>query len=460
MSVFSLILGIIIAIFLLGVLIFVHELGHLLMAKLGKIAVEEFSIGMGKEIWGFDMGGTRYRIGRLPFGGFCRMRGEENEDRKDGGEKIEKDPNAMYNRPAWARFITIIGGAGFNYLFAVLIMILLFMFGFNEEVVTPLIHVEETNASGVFTPAYLAGLRDGDLILEINGESVTEFADILEPVAFGSGEELSILYLRKGSTNFTTVIPVMDEEEGMGTVGIDYLYTSTIGGTAEGSAAELAGLEAGDKIIAINGNEVTYFNDIPAIVNPIPGQDVTLKIERSDEDGNTENFSQVLTVGTNENGLGILGVYQGEVNSEMVHRQAGFFRSFGVGFVEANALLGKTVKGLGTLFSGKVNVQKNVSGPIRIVQIMARVAMYTNFSALLQFMALISVALGFFNLLPIPGLDGASALVALFEMITTIRPPEKFIIALETVGMVFIIGLSILVFSNDLFNIFAGWFGK
>lgn len=495
------ILGILAAILALGVLIFVHELGHFLMAKATGIAVDEFAIGFGREIIGFTRGETRYKIGWIPFGGYCRMRGEEskdrdkmeaedkekaengaqeNDDKKEMTDKsdktevkleekqpesdqneekapethdevVEKDPHAMYNRPAWARVLTVSGGALFNYLLGVIIMILLFMFGFNEEVVPPTVQVYQQDLEGNPTPAYLAGLQDGDTILTMGGNEIESYSDIFKVGALEIDQEISVVYLRDGVTDSTTLTPVKDEETGLGFSGLGPLYTTLIGGIMEGSPADYSDLQEGDRILAINHNEVEYYHELSEQLDSYPTQQVTLTVQREEE---TFDMDVILA---QEDGEGYLGIYAGESISYIEHRKAkNFFNAFAVGFKEANNLLVEVFDGLKALFGGKIDVQKNISGPVRIVQFTAIMATGSRFSEFLRFIALISVALGFFNFMPLPGLDGGHFVINTFEMITTIKPPEKVLRVIEVTGLVFLIGLSILVFLSDIINIILG----
>jgi regulator of sigma E protease len=484
--------GIIIAILVLGVLVFVHELGHFLMAKLGGIGVDVFSIGFGKELWGFTRGETRYRIGIIPFGGYCKMRGDESKDRKDKDKEIdadipddkpdtetkpddedkpqEKDPRAMYNRPAWARVIAIIGGPVFNYIFAILVLSILFLAGFKETPVSPRITISPVSEELPVNPAKEAGLRNGDIILSMRWQKdnvftrvfnrtayrnidVTAYSDIISVIALNRGTEIEITYIRDNATNSVFVVPEWNEELGMGDIGIGMTYLPIVGYVVTNSPAETAEFQENDVIAAFDGTPITYYYEFQDLIaGKNPGDTIRLTIERDDD------VIEKRVRLTNREGAAFLGIAPGAVDTVEIHRKSkNFFHSFAMGFVEANTMLSRQVwDGIVAMFRGSINVQKNMSGPIRIIQITGKVATQTNFVTLVQFMALISVALGFFNLLPIPGLDGAHFLINTFEMVTTIKPSEKVLIAIEYVGLFFLITLSVLVFFNDIVNIILG----
>ncbi len=451
------IIGILIAILVLGILIFVHELGHFLMAKSSGIAVDEFAVGFGKELIGWQRGETRYRLNLIPLGGYCKMRGEESGDRKSKEDKlkeaiadepvkkdIEKDPHAMYNRPAWARVLAILGGPVFNYLFAIILFSLLFMAGLKENREDFTINIVATNSDGTPTPTVLAGLQDGDRLLNINGKDVINYSVVMEQFGLNANVPLKVVYERNGVTNETSLTPIKSPERGLGFAGLYKVSEPVVRTVDKKSPAEKAGFQTGDIVLQIQGNSVSSLDEI--------GLYITNENEKYNVLIDREGKHETLVVSPEKKSEGL---YLGISPSKVSRRKASsFFNAFALGFVETNITLKEKIWfGLKKMFSGNLDVQKNISGPIRIVQITSKVAMYSDFNRLIQFMALISVALGFFNLLPIPGLDGGHFLINLFELVTTIKPSEKVMMVIEYVGFFIIIGLSILVVGNDLFNI-------
>jgi len=155
---------------------------------------------------------------------------------------------------------------------------------------------------------------------------------------------------------------------------------------------------------------------------------------------------------------GLLGIYplvKYETTEKEV-RADNIFHAFAMGFMEANNSLVKVWDGLVVMFKGKIDVQKNISGPLRIIKLTSDIATKTTFVKLMQFMAMIAVALAFFNLLPLPGLDGGTFLINLFEMVTKIKPSEKVLTVIEYIGLFFIISLAAIVFINDIVNLLRG----
>ncbi|OHD55098.1 MAG: RIP metalloprotease RseP [Spirochaetes bacterium GWF1_51_8] len=470
------ILGIVIAILVLGVLVTVHELGHFIMAKISGIGVDTFSIGFGKELVSWKWGETKFRLALIPLGGYCKMRGEETKDRGPGDPKKKeetpeapavKDPKAMYNRPPWARILAILGGSFFNYFFAILVFFCLFLFGYKEEVIVPKVAVVQQTADGELTPAFKAGLTNGDVILTINGKTTGQYTDIMQTVMLGAKEELVIVYLRGDVTNTTKVTPILSEQSGAGFIGIEP-YTDpaepVIGKLLEKRPAIAAGLKEGDRILAVNGIEVKLYEDLTKEIKANPNKEVVFKIQRGEEvfEKTIKLDSIMLTnkFGTNLiiEEAGLLGIYplvKYETTEKEV-RADNIFHAFAMGFMEANNSLVKVWDGLVVMFKGKIDVQKNISGPLRIIKLTSDIATKTTFVKLMQFMAMIAVALAFFNLLPLPGLDGGTFLINLFEMVTKIKPSEKVLTVIEYIGLFFIISLAAIVFINDIVNLLRG----
>lgn len=444
------VVGIIIAILVLGVLVFVHELGHFIMSKVNKIGVDTFSLGFGKELFGFTIGETRYRISVIPFGGYCKLRGEETKDRPDAAA----DPRALYNRPPLARLLAIIGGPAFNYLFAVLIMTVLFWVGYTETMISPRVAVVHTNAEGKSTPAWASGLRSGDQIVSIHDMPIDSFNDIPKVVALNIDKEMEIVFLKNGdarTTNRAKITPKYSKQSGMGFIGVNPLYFAKIGAVQTNSPAVRAGLKEGDVIAAIDGTPVKYFYQISELIQDKANKKVVLKVERT-------NATVELTTKLDRfEGKGYLGVYPADLPTfKVTNRASGPLNALARGFKESNNFIVETLNGLVAMFRGKIDVQRNISGPVRIVQITGEVATKTDLVTLLRFMALISVALGFFNLLPFPGLDGGHVVINTIEMITRRKFPDRARTYIEYAGLIFIIGLSVVVFFNDIVNIFMG----
>ncbi len=438
----STLLGIIIALLAMGVLIFVHEFGHFLFAKINGIGVEAFSLGFGKEIFGFTIGETRYKLSLIPFGGYCKLKGEGELDKIE----MDTDPRSMYNRPAYARLLTVIAGPLFNYLFAFIILSILFLVGYKDRLIAPYVEVIE-KVGDTSTPAYTAGLKSGDLIISINDKPVESYADIPKYIALSKSDMLKIVFLRENKTNEINVKTLYDKNRGVSYLGVSMLFLPVVGSVLSNSPAEKINLRENDKIISVDGEKVNYFFELKEKIKDKANREVEIVYQRA-----TNVYTNRVILDRFE-GAGFLGVYPKDVIFfEKNVKARGILNSIVMSFNEINKIFVETWQGIIAMIKGRINPQKNISGPIRIIGITSEIAMNT----FIRFLVLISVALAFFNLLPIPGLDGSHVILNFIETITPFKIPIKARTYIEYAGFIFIVLLSAVVFLNDIINIFGG----
>lgn len=437
------IFGIIAAILVLSILIAVHEAGHLLMAKWSNIRVDIFSIGMGKPIWGFQYGETYYQIGRLPFGGFCAFGTEEKE--------IDPDPRALVNSPLWARLLTVIGGSLFNLIFAFLVMILLFTFGFKEKQITNQVFVSKTISlekdSPILSPAWEAGLRSGDTIISISDQSITHFSQIPAALAYSRGTKKKVIYVRDNKTNSTELTTVVDPYSGMEVIGVIPVQPAFVSNVLSGSPAERSGIKAGDLIQSINGKKIQFFYQLQE--NITNNQSIILEINRNNIITNItlkpENIS-------NQWKIGVVGVLPQEI--VVLKKANNPIQAIQYATQYLFSTISKMISSIVKLFSGQVNLEKNLSGPVRIVSITGTIAQTMDFSLVLQFMVMLSTALAIFNLMPIPGLDGGALILQTARSLFKNHPAaEKIINFIEQAGVMLLLVLAVFVLFNDVKNI-------
>lgn len=440
------IFGIVVALLVLSILVAVHEAGHLLMAKWSNVRVDVFSIGMGKAIWGFQYGETYYQIGRLPFGGFCGFGEEEN------GDSDDPDPRSLMNSPLSARLLTVIGGSLFNIIFAYLMMVMMFGVGYKEYQLSNQVYVPETivspaDQSTIISPAYKAGLRNGDTIINIDNEEIAHFLQIPMALSLAIEENPTITYTRNQKTNTVSVRPVSDQETGLDIIGVKPLSPSAISGVMENSPAAEAGLKQKDQIITVNGMPIEFFYQLVDQIGL--GQKLSLGVVR---EGNTNTISV--------NPIQKDGSWYVGIQSEYPHRITVLNKANGIGdaFVLAGEDISRTitqiVASLRKLFAGQVDVQKNISGPVRIVSITGDIAQAMDFPLLIKFMVMLSMALAVFNLLPFPGLDGGAILLQTARTIFKNNSMvEKVITGIEQFGVILLLTFAVFVLFNDVRNL-------
>ncbi|MGL5721443.1 MAG: RIP metalloprotease RseP [Brevinema sp.] len=440
--------GIIAAILVLGILVAVHETGHLLMAKMCGIRVDVFSVGMGKAIWSHQFGETIYQIGWIPFGGYCAF-GEDNDETR-------KDPRSIMNAPFWAKFLAIIGGSLFNIIFALFTLIVIYQVGYTERQIVNVVHVSPTviqQEKEVPSPAWEAGVRSGDTITAISDSPIRYFNDITMALLLNQKETPTVSYVRDGQETTVPFTPI-EVDNGMSLLGVAPVRSPEIADIQPDSPAAEAGLRVGDTLISIDGTPIRYAHQAEEAImlaeqsKKNQDEEIPIQIRRGEE-----TLDYTLTLRGSP-----LGIEYGapELISVMV-KGSTIGHTLMLAGHELNVQINQMFISIQKLFTGKVNVQKNLSGPVRIVSITGTIAQTLDFILLIRFAVMLSIALAVFNMMPLPGLDGGilvlSAVRAVFGYTPWAAPVEKVVGWIEQAGMVFLIAIAAFVFINDIRNI-------
>jgi len=230
-----------------GILIFVHEFGHFIAARAAGIKVEVFSIGWGKGFLSFKWKDTKIQMGWIPFGGYCKMAGDSPRDELTGNS------NEYYSSSPFKRIMVALSGPFFNYIFAVLLFILVVMIGYEITTYSNKIVLvrDQTISFSGRSPAMEAGLKDGDVILEIDGERVENWEDITQIIIRNPQKTLRIKILREGNILEKVVVPELEKESGRGLIGIYPWVEPVVGKVQPGKPADRAGLKQGDRILEV-----------------------------------------------------------------------------------------------------------------------------------------------------------------------------------------------------------------
>ncbi len=452
------IINILIGLIGLGIVVTVHEFGHFIAARLTGIEVEAFSIGWGKPFFRHKFKKTEFRLSAVPVGGYCKMKGEEMFKRAvdEDCQEIPKDPGSLFAATPLRRIITYLAGPGFNFIFSIISLGIIWFIGFTTytyENKVILISDFQPAENGIEYPADTAGIKTGDRIIEINGNSVNSFYDCQNYIAKNPEKLIEIKLLRNGKTISTNLKPLLDRETGAGYIGISAWIEPVIGGVLPDSSAALAGLRQGDRIISVNGINIEHQIQLSSMIRKNP-KSLNIVYERNDA---TETV--ILIPHINDNGVPIIGVtFEGiEIQSPRLN----IFQSIGKGAVETFTTLGLSIKGIGLLFKG-INIREAVAGPVKLTYYMGEVAssgFKTSISQGLinffRFMSLISVALGFMNLLPIPVIDGGMIVFNIVELITGKPPKTRSLYRYQMIGSFLILLLLLLAIFSDLSFIFS-----
>ena len=437
---------IVLGILCLGLIVFVHELGHFIAARLCGVEVESFSIGMGPVLLHKTIGKTDYRLSLLPFGGYCGMKGEQafREALEQNLPEIPREPGGFYGVHPLKRAIIAFSGPAMNLIFAVVSFSIIAMTGYtfyaadNRVVLADEVYPEMDSA------AKHAGIMTGDRILSIAGQPVTDFSQIAQIAGARPDEELDFVVQRDGQELTIRLTPAMDPSTGQGKVGVMSWIEPLVHTVTLGAAGYRAGFQEGDLIVAVNGVPVENTVDIQRIV-PAGASTVDFQVMRGDA-------SQPITLSTAIPANGDLGLLF-SVTAREAPRYS-FFPAIWQGIKETGELVALTFKSIGLLFKG-VDVTQAVSGPVRIT-IMLGDTVQSGFDAgfrsglasTLNFLALISISLFIMNLLPIPILDGGLILFALIQILIRRPVHPKVMYYTQFIG----IGFIIILFGIALFS--------
>jgi regulator of sigma E protease len=444
-------------IIVLGVLIFIHELGHFLVARLFGVGVEKFSLGFGPRLLGKKFGITDYRISAIPLGGYVKMVGEEPDAKIDPADMAI----SFTHKPVLQRILIVAAGPFFNLLLAVIIFFLFFSV-IGVEDIKPIVQRLEQGSA-----AMQAGMRVNDQIVSIDGTEIDAWYDINEKIASSEGKPLNIGILRDGKIVRLTVVPQLNQGNDIlgDTISFYDIGISAypklkpiIGDLTAGFPAEKAGLEKGDQIVSINDIPVNSWSQMQSIIASSGGAELTLSIKRD------ESIFQVkLTpklVGTKDH----LGKKVDRYLIGISTQQAALPEKFKVtkrlnpinaaiqSIAQTYHIVALTVRSVVKMIQGSIP-KDNLGGPIMIAQLAGEQAKQ-GIDKLVQFIAFISINLAILNFLPIPVLDGGHLLFFLIEII--IRRPVSVRVreVAQQAGMFVLILLMIFVFYNDITRYF------
>jgi regulator of sigma E protease len=492
----------------LGILVFIHELGHFLSARAFGMRVDAFSLGFAPNLFRKTVGQTEYRLGAIPLGGYVKIAGMVDESMDipyvmepvldvdgrptldDRGEPVmrqaldargkpipnegaEPEPDEFRAKPVWQRMVVISAGVVFNLVLAFAIYsALAFAYGRSY---TPAENVRLEISPGSI--AEEMGFRTGDRIVAVNGEPVEQFEEVFTETTL-SASPFRVTVVRdsgevelQGPDQFLTRISrAQQEAEAAGETpsnlfGAEPILPPVLGSVSPGSAAEEAGLRAEDRILSIDGVPTRSWTQMTGAIVASGGEPMQVRWARPDSLLVETDLAPVAHRGSAtiyeapvapraEGDRFILGVLPSQAALGQRFEQLGLSESVQAGMAQTVGITTTYFGFIGKLFTGQESFKENVGGPLMIAKA-SKEAGDRGGREFWGFVAFLSIALAVFNILPIPALDGGHLVFLAYEAVARREPSLKVRMVVQQVGLALILALMVFVIFNDAVR----WFG-
>lgn len=435
-------------IFILGSAVVLHEFGHFIVAKLLGIRVETFSVGFGPRLFGKKWGQTDYRVSAIPLGGYVKLGGDESNAPIEGAGASDIPPEEMFNlRPRWQRILVALAGPVMNIITALAIPFAAAMiYGVPA---TPAPVVSYVSPGGA---ADVAGVKAGDRIVSFNGTENPSWDVISGDALLSPGQPLAMVVDRNNERLSLTIKPTVRTENGETAGFLDFIpdyggFPVVVGEVAPGSPAAEAGLQAGDRVVSIGGENVKSAAQVTEYIHSHDAQRISIVVQRA---------GQTVQLMSNERRLagGKLGISLGD---QFPLYRASLGSAAAYAYDSNLQILRLTGKALGQVFAGKRSVRNTLSGPIGIYQAASKSVERLGWDGVFGMLGFLSLNLGIFNLLPIPVLDGGAIFLLLIEgMLALIGLSLSATVRdrIQQVGFVMVLLLMVFVITNDVLKQF------
>jgi regulator of sigma E protease len=425
-------------VFVLGVLIFVHELGHFLMARRIGVRVLAFSLGFGPKLIGFRRGDTEYRISAVPLGGYVKMAGENPDDARSGAS------DEFLSKTKWQRFQVLVMGPVMNLALAIVVMAIVLYQGAPVPA-----FLQQAPVIGSLTdqsPLKAAGLQPGDRFITIDGDPVTTWEELLDAVVAKSKRRVSVRVDRAGKmvdTSFAAEGIGKYDMVNLDSLGMLPIMHPQVSSVQPNSPAHEAGLKPGDVVLAVAGESGITRERLVEVIKANEGKPIILQIKRNnvvqDVSVTPRQIGDLVMIGTQLNG------------AEQRTIEPGPYQALKMSLDQNWTWTKMIVQTLGGLFTRNTSV-KQLMGPVAIADL-SGMAAEQGWITLFSLMAMISLNLGLLNLMPIPVLDGGHIAILALEGVSrrdfSMKVKEKMLLA----GFVVLLMLMVTVIYNDLMRI-------
>ncbi|HEX8195187.1 MAG TPA: RIP metalloprotease RseP [Pyrinomonadaceae bacterium] len=423
---------VLVPLFILGVAINIHELGHFLVAKFFGMRVEAYSFfGLGPRLFGFKWGHTDYRISAIPLGAYVKLYGDESNVGLEGEDDTTETVPAseLYElRPRWQKFFVMIGGPFMNVVLALAIPFAAALMYGVPAMPTPIVGAMKADGA-----AAQAGIKPGDRIVAFNGAENPTWRNVEVDAALRPGQEIPIVVERAGQRVPLTVTPSKVEMSGQNFGVLDIepdagVKPVVIGQVEPDSPAAEAGLQSGDRVVSINGTNMRSWQQLVPFVQENKAVPLKITVER-----NGQNVDLTATVRKLSDGQERLGIRPAQISVPREPASVGTAISHAV---NTNLeILSMTGTALGQVFTGNRAARDTVSGPVGIFQQSAQAAQAMGWEGIFAMLMAISLSLGIFNLLPIPMLDGGQIMVLGIEGVLALFGKQLSMLVRERIQM-------------------------
>jgi regulator of sigma E protease len=415
--------------FALGVIIFVHESGHLLVAKAFGVRVLTFSLGFGKSLWSVTRGETEYRISALPLGGYVRLGGEN-------AEEATGDPREFQSKPRWQRILVYLAGPAMNVILSVVLFAALFMVGIAVPNIIAIPSVVGEVEAG--SSAAKAGILRGDRILEIKGKPVANWEDVGFELLGSPGKAVPMRLERAGKTFSAVVTPRLIEGEEIGDgAGLYPSIFPQVTQVSPGTPAAAAGFKVEDEIRAVDGHPISGGDDFVRAIQERAGKPMAIQVLR-------EGVLRTIPVTPRK-----------DADKWVIGVGIGLFQHYGPGRAIVQSLryneeiVVRTFQMIGKIFTRDISAKSALSGPIGIASQTGQAAR-RSFKDLLYLMGFLSISIAILNLMPIPILDGGQIFILGIEGVIRRDLSLRFKEVVTQVGFVLILILMFVVIWFDI----------
>jgi regulator of sigma E protease len=422
----------------LGVLVFVHEFGHFITAKLSRMRVDRFSIGFPPRAFGKTIGDTDYCVSWIPIGGYVKIAGMIDESFDTEFLSADPQPWEFRARPIWQRMLVISGGVIMNLVLAVAIF-----WGLTYSHGRLIRETTEVGAVLESSPAAASGIKTGDKVLRINGTPMTHWDEILNTIYLETLSKDAELVVLRNNSEVTIRIPRTSiPDQGPASLGILPTNTEIMVGTVDpGMPADKLGLKPLDILGAINGIPLHTDTSVRDIVRSNAGKPIVVEWMRG-----TEKMSGTVT----PNSDGRIGISFGlHYNGPTRTINYSIFEAFPMGIRECFDAGVLFLQQVWQIITGKVAFAQSVGGPIKIAQLASQTA-ELGIATYLNFMALLSISLAILNFLPFPALDGGHMVFLVYEAIFRKEVPAKVRLGLQRAGFALLLAFMAFVLYNDI----------